>query len=111
MSYFTAIHSLLGMPNAEDEARRFLDQKAAENAAAVTGAQPPGAADPANVPAAAAPAVAGPPIGVAQPGPGEAQAYQTPKSWGSIMLDLSRQQQQEQVFNRSLGGIFAQLSQ
>src|SRR4029077_2987109 len=104
--FFSAIHGLLGQPDAEDEARRFLDQKAADNAAAVTGAQPPAAA--ANIPSAAA-TVAGPPIGVAKPGPTEAQAYQTPQSWGSIMLDLSRQQQQEQQFNRSLGGIFATL--
>src|SRR4029077_13502798 len=111
MSWFDLIHSgLLHQPDATDEAKRFLDQKAAENAAALIGAQPADAA--ANVPSPAATAVAaGPPIGVAKPGPTEAQAYQTPQSWGSIMLDLSRQNQQEQQFNRSLGGIFATLSQ
>src|SRR4029077_5962713 len=111
MSWFDLIHSgLLHQPDATDEAKRFLDQKAAENAAALIGAQPADAA--ANVPSPAATAVAaGPPIGVAKPGPTEAQAYQTPQSWGSIMMDLSRQNQQEQQFNRSLGGIFATLSQ
>ena len=98
--WFDLIHSgLLHQPDANEEAKRFLDQKAAENAAAVTG----GAAPPAQP--------ATPPMGAAQPGPGEPQAYQTPKSWGSILMDLSRQNQQEQQFNRSLGGIFGTLSQ
>src|SRR4029077_17852570 len=112
MSWFDLIHSgLLHQPDATDEAKRFLDQKAAENAAALTGGAPADAAA-ANVPSPAATAVAaGPPMGIAKPGPTEAQAYQTPQSWGSIMLDLSRQNQQEQQFNRSLGGIFATLSQ
>jgi hypothetical protein len=111
MSWFDLIHSgLLHQPDAESEAKRFLDQKAADNAAAVAGGAGPVAA--ADIPSPAATAVAaGPPIGIAKPGPAEAQAYQTPQSWGSIMLDLSRQNQQEQQFNRSLGGMLATLSQ
>ena len=40
--WFDLIHSgLLHQPDANEEAKRFLDQKAAENAAAVTGGAAP----------------------------------------------------------------------
>ena len=52
-----------------------------------------------------------PPMGAAPPGPGEPNATQTPKSWGSVLMDLQRRDEASQGLNQSLGMGFAAFAQ
>ena len=52
-----------------------------------------------------------PPMGAAPPGPGEPTSTQTPKSWGSVLMDLQRRDEASQGLNQSLGLGFAAFAQ
>lgn len=95
---FSLIQPFFGEPP-EERMKKYLDQQAAANAGAVAG-------DPAAPFSGAyqAPPTGGPPpMGVAKPGPQEPQAHQTPQSWGSMLMDLQRQNEAGQGFNQAVG--------